>query len=502
MKHYDLIVVGGGISGLTVALLSARQGKSVLLLEKAPRLGGAIARFRRNGIPFDVGFHFTGGFREDGHGILDDMLTVIGIRDRITPLFLPRERCHRIVFPSVGEVHEIPSGIERYCEKLKRDFSKDAAGIDAYFKRFLHVVDQTAAMRLDRFGKPPVPLEEDYVTLQEVLDDRIRNKVLQALLCGFCMCYGTRPADISFANHCRMAYGLQEPTARVENGGDAFVWAFQEAFRELDVEVRCRTTIAELADIRNREVRRFELSDSDAVTADTCVFTIHPLEILKVLPKDKLTPAFQHRVETLEPSFGFFSIFGELPEDTPDNPTDSSIFSIFPDTDLNRVLTPDWEGEQPLVMMFGHERENGKTFKTMTAFEVSFFEEVEKWQDTRVGQRGEAYAEYKHRRAGRIRERLVEHFPAFLHNLALLDAASMLTFRDHLNTPYGAAYGIKQKVGQINLRGKLPLPNLYAAGQSSLLPGIVGAMTSAFFVCRSIFGKEPFQKFIEGRLCH
>ena len=34
MKNYDLIVVGGGISGVAAATAAAREGLSVLLIEK------------------------------------------------------------------------------------------------------------------------------------------------------------------------------------------------------------------------------------------------------------------------------------------------------------------------------------------------------------------------------------------------------------------------------------------------------------------------------------
>ena len=73
----------------------------------------------------------------------------------------------------------------------------------------------------------------------------------------------------------------------------------------------------------------------------------------------------------------------------------------------------------------------------------------------------------------------------------MVDAASPLTFRDYLNSPDGSAYGVKQKIGQFNVLGRLPLRNMYAAGQSSLLPGIVGAMMSSFIVGRKIIEKDP-----------
>ena len=39
-KDYDVIVVGGGIAGVSAAVAASRQGKKVLLLEKASYLGG------------------------------------------------------------------------------------------------------------------------------------------------------------------------------------------------------------------------------------------------------------------------------------------------------------------------------------------------------------------------------------------------------------------------------------------------------------------------------
>jgi hypothetical protein len=56
-------------------------------------------------------------------------------------------------------------------------------------------------------------------------------------------------------------------------------------------------------------------------------------------------------------------------------------------------------------------------------------------------------------------------------------------------------------MGQFNLAGRLPLANVYAAGQSALLPGVLGAMTSAFFICRSILGRDTFREYLAGKTC-
>ena len=57
-------------------------------------------------------------------------------------------------------------------------------------------------------------------------------------------------------------------------------------------------------------------------------------------------------------------------------------------------------------------------------------------------------------------------------------------------------------MGQFNLIGKLPLHNLFAAGQSALLPGVIGAMMSSLIVGRAVMGKEQYGKLLNQALCH
>ncbi len=57
-EHYDVVVVGSGLAGMTAANWLARAGYSVLLLEHHYRLGGLASWFtRRNGHVFDISLH-------------------------------------------------------------------------------------------------------------------------------------------------------------------------------------------------------------------------------------------------------------------------------------------------------------------------------------------------------------------------------------------------------------------------------------------------------------
>ncbi|MBE0582786.1 MAG: NAD(P)/FAD-dependent oxidoreductase [Desulfofustis sp.] len=55
--HYDAIVVGSGLGGLTTANRLARCGYCVLLLEHHHRLGGLATWFKRKGHIFDISLH-------------------------------------------------------------------------------------------------------------------------------------------------------------------------------------------------------------------------------------------------------------------------------------------------------------------------------------------------------------------------------------------------------------------------------------------------------------
>ncbi len=56
-SRYDIVVVGGGLGGLTAANRLARTGRSVLLVEQHTQLGGLATYFHRKGHIFDVALH-------------------------------------------------------------------------------------------------------------------------------------------------------------------------------------------------------------------------------------------------------------------------------------------------------------------------------------------------------------------------------------------------------------------------------------------------------------
>ncbi|PKO01032.1 MAG: NAD(P)/FAD-dependent oxidoreductase [Chloroflexi bacterium HGW-Chloroflexi-4] len=77
---YDVIIIGGGIAGLTSAAFIAKAGRSVLLCEKEPACGGLLNTFERDGFFFDGGIRAT-----ENSGVLFPMLNKLDLKIDFVP---------------------------------------------------------------------------------------------------------------------------------------------------------------------------------------------------------------------------------------------------------------------------------------------------------------------------------------------------------------------------------------------------------------------------------
>ena len=452
--------------------------------------------FIGRGVPFDIGMHFTAGLDEGG--LLDTALKVFDIRDAVIPEFLDQTLATRMVFEQQGEVFEMPYGVEAYRSALKTALPEEAQAVDRYFEMLESVrtrTNVTSFYGMLTMGQQRI--DEDYITLQHVLDGLTKNKMLQAILASYCFCYGVKPSEVSFASHCRMAIGLYQSMAHIKDGGAALIRAFKQKLELLPVDICCGVALEYIEDVKSKHAHRFVLSNGEIVTATQCVLAIHPENILEILPKEALSPAFMSRISSFEPSSGFFSVYACL------QPEPTGVFKplielICPGTDVDAMFEMDDAGHAALVLLQHREGDNC----VINASEVAHWEQVAKWEDSVRGQRSGAYLDYKQNRIDQIHTRIIQHHPEYRSCFSILDAASMLTYKDYLHSPDGSAYGIKQKIGQMNVFGRLPIRNIYAVGQSAMLPGIIGALISSVLVCRTILGDEAFGSFLkERKLC-
>ena len=136
----DVIVIGGGIGGLTTAALLQERGLSTIVFEKNSFPGGSCSSFRKGGYRFDAGASVFYGFNED------DARGTLNLHARIfrkLGVSVP-------TIPDPVQIHyHMPAGFDlpvhydrnRFLECLYRRFPHEKDGIRSFYDELESVYD-------------------------------------------------------------------------------------------------------------------------------------------------------------------------------------------------------------------------------------------------------------------------------------------------------------------------------------------------------------------------
>lgn len=486
LVKYDDLIVGSGISGMSMALLLAKSGRKVLLIEKQSTIGGSMRRFKREGIPFDTGFHFTGGFG----GLLSDMLRALGMEEDVHPEFLDNPKANRIYLENSNLMHEMPTGLDTISKELKKLFPDECEGIDKYFQMEEDIERRTPSMNLNKLSSEELfilmqQIDEDFISLQEYLDSITSNTKLQTILGSLALCYGSPPAVTPLSVHCRASVGMHKSLARVVGGGDTFVKAFKRRAEELNIAIMTNTEISNIAQRHGKTINAVKLSNGSICHFENCILSIHPREILSVLPDDVVSKSTRQIIDKYEETFSFFSLFATIQID---HPLPCALTSYLTNDNLNSIISPNSD-DCAMAILTGNEVVGNDKVNILCAFESEFSGEANHWKNTACRSNDDSYQQYKDRRAASMLRKIEKVYPEYAGKINILSTSSTLTFKDYI-PPLGSAYGIMHKVGEPPLFGRLPIRNFYAIGQSALMPGVIGAMLSSFIIGRFLLGRN------------
>jgi phytoene dehydrogenase-like protein len=133
MNHFDVIVIGGGLGGLTAGAKLAREGKSVLLIEQHSVPGGCATTFKRKGFLVEAGLHELDGLDAD-----DPKLAIfreLGVFENLEFVKIPE--FYRVVTSRTDLV--VPDNTDEAIRVFIKAFPDEEKGIRKFF-RTIHAI--------------------------------------------------------------------------------------------------------------------------------------------------------------------------------------------------------------------------------------------------------------------------------------------------------------------------------------------------------------------------
>ena len=166
-SKYDVIVIGGGLSGLAASIRLAHFGKRVGVFESHTKAGGLNSWYERNGRVFDTGLHAFTNFAppEDTAAPLNRTLRQLRIRRddlRLCP------QSHSIIRCGTTELL-LDNDFASFRQRVAKHVPEDHEGFETLLER----IEQCAYADASQPERPA----------REVLAKHLESKRLQDLLC-------------------------------------------------------------------------------------------------------------------------------------------------------------------------------------------------------------------------------------------------------------------------------------------------------------------------------
>ncbi len=469
MPKCDTIIIGGGVAGLACALLGARRGEHVLVVERSGHLSPALYGFVRRGTYVDSGFHYAGSVGPEG--LTRYLLQELGLAGLLDSTMYVPDAVDHVRFLKPAFDFSFRQGWESLDQDLCRAFPSDSRGVRSFLTQVRSLWEQSRTLFMRcRGGKPGTSFPSVGCSLQEALHACTGDPVLQGLLSAHGMLYGVSAKETSLLFHSQVAGSYYESACLVRGGGRVWVEAIEKALGDAGVEWRCGREVSRICLNPQGAFAAVELETGERLPADRCISTIHPKQMLEMVPPNAFSPAYRKRVLALEETPSAVVLYGRCHSAS----VSGNLYLV-----SEPRLIADWMylpvEERPLFVSLPL---GGSGASVICPARLA---DVPGGGADRSRTRSSDYHDWK----GRLTDRLMERLSCYAHDLVgdfePLDMATPLTFRDRLGSPEGGLYGIKHRIMDMPLLPRTGVKGLYLSGQAVVAPGVLGALCAGFF---------------------
>jgi all-trans-retinol 13,14-reductase len=499
-RVWDAIFIGSGISSLAGAATLAKCGRSVLVLEAHSQLGGLTHTFKRKGMRWGTGLHYTGwptAYHND-FPALWDVLT----GGRTAWVRLP-ENVETYLQPD-GSKFIRHAGRERYREDLHAAFPGERQAIDRYLRDIRQITADSE--RFSTLQALPPMLERlglgwwlgrrflamDRLPIMRYMDQIGASQRLRDHL-WFAWCnFGGVPTDTSIASHAMPTEYMLDGLWMLADGSQAVAPAFAETITAAGGELRRNARVTGLL-FEGSRVVGVEVN-GEAIRGRAVISSIGARETYRMLVPPERRPAHAERIMRMKPSCSMFALYLAL---------DRQALARYGLHGVNywaeaqpgglRQHWTDLDAPPPWLLLSlaarFHSAPNhpdvalGEVFTTVTA------DHFIRWQGTRVMRRGAEYDDFKEQLTERVVEQMDRFWPGIRQYIRYVEGATPLTIEAFTRHFDGAAYGIAPAPGRYNERGlRIPtgIPGLLLTGQDIMAPGMIGAFYGGLVTASAI----------------
>ena len=498
---YDVVIVGSGLGGLQCGYILSKHGMKVCVLEKNSQAGGCLQTFRRGKHTFDTGFHYVGG--------LDEGQPLRKLFDYFGLMGLPWHRMDEKGFDEVvlnGKSYMFANGYEHFAETLSEQFPRQRENLKKYASFLKSVSDNIFESFEKRNGESlygtGLFARSAYDFLKETIDDdELRN-----VLSGTSLKMELNPSTLPLYTFAQINSSFIQSAWRVRGGGSQIADSLIKDIEEMGGVVRVNAEVTRLVE-EDGKIIAAEINGAKSTTesapecieADFFVADAHPSLVLSLITESKLIRnIYRKRIDSIENTFGMFTANIALKE----NAVPYQNRNIYVYKSGNTWQYADYKPENIntcALVSFQTPEDGASCTRNIDILTPMYQQEVEQWEDTTIGRRGDDYLSYKKEKAEACIDFVSKHIPG-LNDVANIEnsieriyTSTSLSYRDYTGTPYGSAYGIRKNCDQLMttlLSPRTPEPNLFLTGQNLNLHGVLGVSMTSFFTCAEILGMD------------
>ena len=268
MSDYELVIIGGGLSGLAAGIRFARFGGRVLIVEQHHTPGGLNSYYRRQGFLLETGLHAMTNFAPAGekHAPLNRLFRQLKLSRK---KFITREQ-HRsqIIFPRQAELF-FSNDISLLSEEIGRVFPGESAN----FARLVKIIKEY---------DPFTPRE--FISTRKELARIFKEPLLIDMLLCPLMIYGnSREHDMDFDQFVIMFRAIfLEGFFRPRETIREFLDQLLGHYLSFGGEIRFKTRVSGLERAGGR-IRAVRLESGEEISCDKLVSTVGWPNTLRLL---------------------------------------------------------------------------------------------------------------------------------------------------------------------------------------------------------------------------